>query len=366
MSRMAVMTAYGAPLELREYPVPDPEPGAIVIKISMAGICGSDLHLWRGDSASIPLPAAGRQVGHEGVGVVERLGKGGAKDALGNVVKEGDRIVFAARFPCYCCQLCLEGASNLCVSYPYRPVGEHPYLVGTYADYYYLPARHPVFLVPSDLSDEITAPINCAMSAVAHGLEVANSRPGQSVVVQGAGGLGLTAVALARDLGADKVIVLDRLPQRLALAQKFGADEVINIDEFNTPAARIERVRELTGGIGANLVLELVGSPELLTEGVAMLRNGGTVLEIGMITSKPYMFDASTLTLTGKRIVGSLMYPPSTLGRMVSFLERTHRRLPFGELVSHRFPLADVNQAFAASEWQGDGTEVIRGVLVPN
>jgi threonine dehydrogenase-like Zn-dependent dehydrogenase len=360
------MSAYGQPLELREYEVAAPEPGAILVRIRMAGICGSDLHMWRGDTAgSRPVPPEGRAMGHEGTGVVAALGAGVATDSLGRPLAEGDRVVFFATFPCWTCPLCLQGQPNLCVRYPYRAVGRPPYFVGTYADYVHLPPRHPVFRVPDDLSDEVVAPVNCAMCTVANGLRVAGARQGQTIVVQGAGGLGLTATALARDLGADRVIVLDRLPRRLDLARRFGADETIDIGELTTPESRVERVRELTHGLGADVVAELVGMPELLAEGVAMLRNGGTFLEIGQFYSRPVPFDVSTLVLTGKRIVGSLMYPPQILAQTLDFLERTRDRLPWKDMVSHRFPLAEVNSAFVDAEWMARSTEVVRGVLVP-
>jgi threonine dehydrogenase-like Zn-dependent dehydrogenase len=289
------MTGYRGPLELREYRVPEPEPGAIVLRITQAGICGSDLHMWRGDTEeSRPIPPEGRSMGHEGTGVVAAMGSGVTSDTLGRTLREGDRVVFFATFPCWTCALCLQGDPNLCVEYPYRAVGTHPYFVGTYADYYYLPPRHPVFKIPNELRDEIMAPVNCAMCTVAHGLGVAGARQGQTIVIQGAGGLGLTATALARDLGAERVIVIDRIQRRLDLARRFGADATIDIGELDTPASRVERVKELTGGLGADLVMELVGIPELLSEGVSMLRNGGTFLEIGLFFKKPVLFDASS------------------------------------------------------------------------
>jgi threonine dehydrogenase-like Zn-dependent dehydrogenase len=364
--RLAVMTAYGKPFELREYVVPDPEPGAILVRITQAGICGSDLHHWRGDTAGgRPIPPEGRWMGHEGTGVVASVGSGVAADALGNPLREGDRVVFSAVFSCSRCQLCLEGYPNLCVRYPYRPVNQHPFFVGTYADYFYLPPRHPVFLVPDSLPDEVLVSVNCAMCTVANGLYVAGTRQGQSIVIQGAGGLGLMATALAKDLGADRVIVLDRIQNRLELANEFGATDTVDVGRFDTAEARISRVRELTRGLGAHVVMELVGIPELLPEGVAMLRSGGTFLELGMIYSKTVVFDPSSVMQTGKRIVGVHMYPPATMPIAIDFLLRSVNRLPFHRLASNRFPLADVNEAFSAADWGRSSTDVVRGVLVP-
>lgn len=304
-------------------------------------------------------------MGHEGTGVVASLGQGVSMDALGVPLREGDRVVFSAVLACSRCPLCLEGLPNLCVRYPTRRVGQPPYFVGTYADYFYLPPRHPVFAVPELLPDDVLAPVNCALATVSNGLTVGGATQGQSIVIQGAGGLGLMATALASDLGADRVIVLDRLQHRLDLAKEFGATDTINIVEFSTPDARIERVKELTRGLGAHIVMEVVGIPDLVTEGVAMLRSGGTFLEVGLIYSKAIMFDPSLLNQRGLRIIGVHMYPPSVIPLALDFLTRTFGRLPFQRLTSHRFPLADLNRAFETSEWATGSTQVVRGVLVP-
>src|SRR5207237_438462 len=105
--RMAVLTAWRQPFELREVEVPDPEPGAMVIRITQAGIGGSDLHSWRGDQAANPLPPQGRAMGHEGSGVAWKLGAGVATDALGTPLCEGDRVIHSAIFPCGHCFNCL-------------------------------------------------------------------------------------------------------------------------------------------------------------------------------------------------------------------------------------------------------------------
>jgi L-iditol 2-dehydrogenase len=223
-----------------------------------------------------------------------------------------------------------------------------------------------VFKVPDELSDEVLGPVNCAMGTVTQGLTVAGIHEGQSVVIQGAGGLGLTATAMAKDMGADRVIVLDRLENRLRLAEEFGADYTINIEEYKTPESRIQRIKELTRDRGADVVMELVGYAPLLPEGIAMLTNGGTFVEIGLYFSgQTVPFDPSTLVLTGKRIMGSVMYRPILMSTILDFLVRTRHKLPFHTLISHKFKLADVNEAFAQAEWHQRQTPITRAVLVP-
>jgi D-arabinose 1-dehydrogenase-like Zn-dependent alcohol dehydrogenase len=367
--RLAVLTAYGEPFELRQYDVPDPEPGAIVLRVTQSAICGSDLHVYRGDTANNPIPPGGRAVGHEGTGVVHKLGAGVSADAFGTPIQEGDRIVHSViTWGCKHCQLCLMGEYNLCTGKVYAPpAGTFPYFVGTFADYYYVPPGMPVFKVPEGLSDDVLAPVNCAMGTVTQGLMSAGAGEGQNIVIQGAGGLGLTGAAMAKDMGVDQVIVFDRLENRLSMAREFGADHTINVDKVPTAQERVELVRDLTRGRGADIVLELVGIPALLPEGVAMLRNGGTFVEIGLFfPGQTVAFDPSTLVLSGKKIIGSLMYKPLVLARILDFLVRNANKRPFERLISHHFELDKINEAFAQSEWQQtEETPVIRAALVP-
>lgn len=364
--RVVVIKEYGTPFEIQEYEVPRPEPGGLILKITQAGVCGSDLHTYRGDQSAVPLPPTGRVMGHEGTGVVFQLGEGLTTDSLGKPIKEGDRVMYSAIRPCGRCYQCVRGDGNWCPNRRYGgSAGEFPYFTGTYADYYYLPANHPIFLVPDELPDSVLGFVNCAMGTVTEGLMRAGCSEGDYVVVQGAGGLGLNATAMAKDMGAHKVIVLDRLPHRLELAEEFGADHTINVEEFNTPRTRKDRVMELTGGRGADIVMELVGRPELLTEGVDFLTNGGTYVEIGNISrDRTVTIDPSTL-LSGKKIMGSLMYRPHLLPLMMDTLVKNQGKLPYEKIVSHSYPLADVNRAFAESEWNERQTAVSRAMLIP-
>ena len=363
--RVVVCKEYNKPFVIEEYEVPDLEPGAILLRMEQSGICGSDLHTWRGDQVNAPLPPTGRVMGHEGFGVVHSLGRDVSADSLDAPLHEGDPVVYTAIFPCNHCHMCLKGATNLCVNRPYPAAGVYPYFTGTYADYLYLPPGHPIFTVPDSIPAEVLAPVNCAMGTVTQGLISAGAHQGQSVVIQGAGGLGLSATAVAKDMGADRVIVLDRLENRLQLAEEFGADHTINVEEYNTPEARIDRVRELTRGRGADIVMELVGRADLLAEGIEMLDNGGTFVEIGdIVPGRTVVIDPSTL-LKGKRIIGSLMYPAHLLPSILDFLERNLDRRPFHKIVSHKFKLADINDAFPKAEWHARQTEVTRAVLVP-
>lgn len=365
--RLAVLKEYGKPFAIEQYDVPDPGPGALVLKVSQSAICGSDLHMWRGDSTSVPIPPGGRAMGHEGSGVVVKLGQGRTHDGLGQPLAEGDRVIHSVIVGCHSCHMCLRGDVNLCVrKVATPPAGEAPYFTGTFADYYYVQPGAPVFKVPTDLSDDVVAPINCAMGTVTQALLASEVGFGSTVVIQGAGGLGLTGAAVAKDLGADQVIVFDQLQNRLDLAREFGADHVANVSEMSDAQDRVDFVRELTGGRGADVVLELVGLETLLTEGVAMLRPGGTFVDVGLwFPGRTISFDPSTIVMSGKKIMGSAMYNPGVLPKLLDFLVRTKDVRPFDRLVSHHFSLDEIDTAFDQSEWDSRETPIVRAVLVP-
>jgi threonine dehydrogenase-like Zn-dependent dehydrogenase len=362
--RLAVLMGKRGPFEFREFDVPHPEPGAMVLKMTAAGICGSDLHIWRGDGALgtdlVPL-------GHEGAGYIYELGKGVTCDFRGVPLKEGDRVVYSGPIVCGRCEMCLQGnLSRYCFNRQKAVLGKFPYFRSTFADYYYVMPTQAVFKAPAGIPDELLAPVNCAMGTVGMGIEVADVKSGQSVVVMGAGGLGLTAVAMAKARGAYPIIVTDRVQVRLDLAREFGADVAINAAEIPDSRDRVAIVRKETGGLGAHVVMELAGLPDLVVEAVAMLRPTGTVMEIGSFyPGKSVNIDLSTLVGFGKRIVGSSMYNAPSLANTIDFLAHHHEHMPFGKMISHRFGLHEIDHAFQASEWDQKSAEVRRAVLIP-
>jgi threonine dehydrogenase-like Zn-dependent dehydrogenase len=368
--RVVVLRAYQAPFEIHEYEVPDPEPGAVLLKMTQAGICGSDLHSWRGDrtQALQPIAAAGQAMGHEGNGVIAKLGKGVTTDWAGRPVKEGDRVVHWSITACGRCRSCARGLTNLCTRPPDRypaPAGVWPYFTGTYADYFYVTPNRPFYLVPDEIPDASLSWVNCAMGTSAEGLDLARCGLGDNVVIQGAGGLGLCAAAIATYRGAAKVIVVDRLPDRLALAERFGADHTINIDELDTVEARRDRIMELTGGEGADIVMELVGVTELIPEGVGYLAPGGTLVEIGhVMAGRQFSLDPRSI-IRGKSILGSSGYRHTLLPGLLDLMVKTQDRVPYDKIVSDQFPLDRVNEAMGIAEWAGKRTAPTRAVLTP-
>ena len=353
--RMAVLPGYGEPVEIREYPVPDPEPGGMILEIEQAAICGSDLHVWRGDTANEPESAAALGFGHEGFGRVCRLGEGTITDNAGRPLRIGDRVIH---------HVLPAPLGRLPALSSRRAYGEWPYFFSTFADYFYVSANRAVFRVPDELPDDILPSVNCAMGAAINALLRGGIAFGSRVVIFGAGGLGLTATAAAKAMGATTVIVTDRIESRLHLAQQFGADHVVNIAEITTPEDRVTAIRDLAGG--ADIVLELVGLASLLPEGVAMLAPGGTFVEVGLFfTGTSVAFDPSTLLRGNKKIVGSPGYPPDLIPKILDFLVRNHRAIPFDRIISHRFGLEQINEALKSADWNQSQPTVTRAVLIP-
>jgi threonine dehydrogenase-like Zn-dependent dehydrogenase len=355
-SRAAVFVAPGQPFDIREYPVPDPEPGAIIVKIRLCNVCGSDLHAWRGDGAAV-IPPGGRVLGHEMAGEVAALGAGVSTDSVGRPLAEGDRVVYTYFYPCRRCWACTSGQFNLCVrrSANYlEPAETWPHLNGGFADYYYLRPGHFVFKVPDELPDEIVAPSNCAVAQVIHSLRQASFAFGDSLVVQGAGGLGLYAIAVAREMGAGQIIAVDALPERLQLARRFGADEVVGLNEYPTPEDRVQRVLELTEGRGARVVMEVVGLPQVVAEGLQMVQSGGAYLEVGIVSAGfKVELNPASLVRRNVRYIGVNHYQPIVLAEALEFLRRGRDHYPLDAIVSHSFPLARVDDAFRQAEWLG-------------
>ena len=349
-------------------PLPEVEPEAVLIRVSLANICGSDLHFWRGD-APLRLPEDGWIFGHEMMGRVARLGAKVKTDSLGRALKEGDRVAYTYFYPCGRCYVCLNKEPANCPAKIERPRGpsEFPHFNGAFAEYYYLRPGGHIFKVPDELPDALVSPVNCALSQVIFGLQQAGLRFGDSVVIQGAGGLGTQAAAVAKDMGAATVIVIDQIPGRLELARAFGADDTINIKEVTERKDRVNYVRKLTGGAGADVVCDFVGFPQVIPEGIEMLRAGGTYLEIGTISRGAKVeLEPAQLVWGAKKIIGVIMYDAMVIPRALDFLVRNRTRWPFERLVSHTYPLEQINQAFTDSEWYGrETTTITRAALVP-
>ncbi|OHT87152.1 zinc-binding dehydrogenase [Mycobacterium syngnathidarum] len=364
--RIARFDEPGKPFQIETVTLPDVGPGEILVRVLRTNICGSDVHAWHGTFATRGLGGQLPTVlGHEMVGAIEVLGDGVSADSNGKPLAEGTRVVFPYFYCCHTCRNCLAGRRNACLNLKMAMLGradEPPYFVGGYGDYYLLPAGAVIYTVPDTLSDDIAAGANCALSQVMYGLERVDLQLGEHVVVQGAGALGLYAVAVAKARGAANVITIDGVSERLELANAFGADSVIDLNEVATPKDRAKAVRKLTDGQGADVVVEVVGHPSAIDEGLQMLAQFGRYVEIGNINiGQTFAFDPSRFVFTNKTMVGVSLYDPAVLSRALTFLDLHQHHLPFERLAAASYSLDDINEAFSAA----DGKRDVRASIAP-
>lgn len=346
-------------MEIREYPLPEIGPEDVLVKIRRANICGSDLHMWRGQGPPVPA-GLGRVLGHEMVGEVYRLGKHVQHDCLGQPLAEGDRIVYAYFVPCGACAACLAGSPACPYRYRYW-FGQHvdtpPHFRGAYGEYYYLHRGQVCCKVPSELSDTLVSAVNCALCEALYGLDQIGVRLGDTVVIQGVGGLGLYATALAKEMGAGQVIVVGRRPDRLALARSFGADLTLSSVDLSVVERRMI-ILDSTQGQGADIVAEFVGAPEAVEEGVGLLRTGGRYLWIGnVIPGLASSLNPGTVVRMAQTVKGVIAYEPWVLPRALDFLVRRRHAYPFEQIISHTFSFTEINTAFACAT-EGKATRV--------
>ena len=372
-SHAAVMEAPGR-IALREFDVPDPEPGVVVIAMHLSGICGTDKHTFRGESKQYAGTAHERDLdyplicGHENVGTVVATG-GPAYDTNGVQLKQGDRVVPGANVPCGSCYYCLN-------SYPYYfcqhledygnslNVGRAPSLFGGWSQYMYLLPRTPIFRVPDELPDEVA--VITEVMAVTHGVDKAiavlglqgGSRSGFSVAVLGTGPLGLCHLIKSRMLGAGMVIATDVLPGRLQFADQFGVD--LALDASATDAAqRTEAILDATHGRGVDLVLDCSGVPSTFTEALRAVRTGGVVVEAGaFVDMGPVQMnpnsDICTRNVAVLGIGGELAteYEPS-MRLMAANLDR----YPLTKITTHILPMDRAQEAVMLAQ-SGEAMQV--------
>ena len=344
--KAAVFSAADKTFAVQEFPLPQIEPEGILVKVSMCTICGSDLHTQQG-RREVPLSII---LGHEVMGEIKEIGKGVDKDTIGNSLSVGDRITWTIMASCGRCYYCqIKRLPQKCLhvfKYGHQSCACPPHLNGGMAEYIYLRPGTGIFKIPEELSEEEVVPINCALATVVHGLNSIEIQLGETVVVQGAGMLGTYAVAVLREKGAGRIIIIGKDQYRLDIAKNFGADDLISING-KKQIEILSLVKEMTSGYGADVAIEVSGSPQVIAQGLEMLRIGGRYLLIGTVFPKAtFELDGYLLTTKMITIKGIHNYSVSDLAESLHFLKRTHKRYPFADLVTHRFNLQEVKEAF--------------------
>jgi L-iditol 2-dehydrogenase len=350
---------------LREYPLPELERGCVLVKMELSGICGTDKHTYQGFTTQygdrkLEFPII---QGHENVGTIATIGGSATyKDFEGMPLRVGDRVVVGANvscghcyycrhdFPYYCCEKTTDYGNNLSAKYP-------PHLFGGWSQYIYIVPGSFLVKVPDDLPSEVA--VLTEIFAVSVGLDRATQMsafPNESfrfddtVVVLGAGPLGMCFLMKARMLGAGNIIAVDLSDYRLDFAKRLGADYTLNAS-LTTKAECLQFIKDLTHGRGADMVIECAGVPQAVPEALEMLRRSGLLVEagnfsdLGEISLSPHRH----LCSKNARILSVGGEEPAAYGPSMRQMARYLKHYPLQEFVSHRFGLRDVEAAMQKS-----------------
>ncbi|MGI6176024.1 MAG: zinc-binding dehydrogenase [Christensenellales bacterium] len=367
--KAAVMKAPGV-IEIERFPKPKPAKGAAVCKVVAAGVCGTDKHTYKGETAQYVGTAAETHgtfpliQGHENVLIIEEIDQTGSEnlDFNGNILKPGDRVTMCPDVRCQTCHVCKHLAvyswcPNMRFNYGNtRSCDIYPHLFGGFAEYIYIEPGTTLYKVPDGLSDEMASLTE--LMCVAYTLDKAKefySFSGEgfgfndTIVIQGMGPLGLIHLIKARMMGAGKIIVTDISDYKLNIAKQFGADITLNVHE-TTAEERLELIRQETDGLGADMVIECVGRPEVIPEGLDMVRVAGLYIEpgnfvdCGPIPISPHLICSKSIRIMGMSNHSFTGYKPS-----MEMMLRYKDAFPWEKFVSHVFPLDEAEQAIRTS-----------------
>jgi threonine dehydrogenase-like Zn-dependent dehydrogenase len=221
-----------------------------------------------------------------------------------------------------------------------------PYLVGGFAQYCYVFPPSGRVRIPDEVPDGVASAASCALRTIINAFDrLGRIQPHQKLVIQGAGPLGLFATAMANYAGVEDVIVVGAPQRRLNLAQQWGARAVVDVDEHGTPEARLEAVRELTDGTGADVVMELSGAPLAFAEGMDFLRPGGRYAVVGQLGGPLTPVQAALIVRKQATILGVQSADIGQFWKALDFVRRTHDRYDFEAMLTTRYPLDRINEA---------------------
>lgn len=326
---------------IEEVQIPEPKANEVIVKVERSGICGSDIHMYHGVSPIQP-PLV---MGHEFAGTI---------DALGSQVTDfeiGDRVVVEPGVQCGECTYCQSGRYNLC---PYQyTIGGYREHDGGYADYVRVPANRVVPL-PDEMSFEVgvmVEPVACAM----HALDVADIRSGDTVLIIGAGTIGLLIAQAVRMAGAETVVVTDIVPERLELAKQLGADAVVNAQEMDL----VTWAKEKYGLGGVHRVFDTVSISQTFKQALEIVRRGGRIIDVG-VSTKPVEWNLNALLLEVE-ITGMNMYVRRNFDQAVEAIMNGHIQVE--PLISAVYPLSDIDKAY--DELLANQDQFIKVMLAP-
>jgi L-iditol 2-dehydrogenase len=358
----AVLTEYNEPLGVEELPIVAPEPGALLVKVSAATVCGSDVHIWEGQLEGVLEVRRPIVLGHEIVGEVAAIGAGAELDSIGREIRIGDRVVWEHEACGHCPTCTIEREPGLC---PNRRIGQlqpchqPPYFTGGFAQYSYVWPKSGRLIVPGEVRTPWASAASCALRTVVNAFDRLGSIDFlDTVLIQGAGPLGLFATAVARTLGAGRVVVVGAPADRLQIARAWGADETLDIADHRDGADRIAAVRELTGD-GAQVGLELSGAHGAFAEGLQMISRGGRYMVVGTIGGNPQAVPAHLITTRQIRVSGTMGAAIGSYHKALEFMRRTRHEFDFDLMLGRTYGLDEVTMALEQNRSQAEIKPII-------
>lgn len=361
-SAAAVLIDYNRPLEVQEIEVPEPEPNAVIVQVEASTMCGTDVHIYQGEYASLNFSKLPLVMGHEIVGRVVALGRERKTDSTGKPLQEGDLVAWSYAWcgQCYWCTVARQ--PTLCANsrmYGWGPVDQFPHLTGGFAEYAYIMPPCKIVKVPENLDPAVAASATCAFRTIVHGYEkIGRIETIDTVVIQGSGPVGLYALAFAVQSGAKQTICIGAPAERLELARKWGADYVLSIEDTDIPERR-ERILGLTEGRGADLVVECSGAGIAFVEGMDLVRRGGRYLVIGAADPNPVEIKSTYFNMRQLTVAGTLSGDLPHYYRALQFLSDHQDKFPFHELLGNRYSLSGVNDALDSMKNMREAKPVI-------
>lgn len=362
-ARAVVLEQFNEPLRIRSFPLVPLEAGEVRVKMTCAGVCGSDVHMWRGQDPRTPLPMI---LGHEGVGEVAEIA-GPKTDLFGRALKEGDLVLWERGVMCGHCYHCtIKKQPALC---PHRKTygisyscEAPPYFLGCYGEYLHLRSGHAMIKVDLDVAPEVLVPATCSGATAAHAVEVSGIEPGDFAMVVGPGPLGLFVLAGLLDAGASEVWVAGTGADagRLKMALEFGAGNTFNVDEV-TPDEIRSCLMDKTRGVGANVIMDCTGYAPVVNDWIDLVAPGGTYSIPGIATPQSQISLDLFRSIARKnvRLQGVWVSDTSHLWRAANLV--ASGRYPFERLITHTFPLDQATRALEVTE----SKESVKAVLLP-
>ena len=374
--RVATFDGPGSSPVIQTVPRPRVPERAALIQIGACGVCGTDLHILQGHwPKPLPWPFT---LGHELAGVIVEIGSLLKTDFMGQKLEVGSKVMLPPLMPCGKCHYCVHypETANKCLTPVYygRYLGfeKPPHLWGGWAEMVYVDLEElpgtKIYKIPDDMSLRIgtlSEPLTSCIRALNRAVRVGGFNNGDTVVIQGSGPIGVLAVAAAREMGAGRVVVIGAPEQpRLALCRRFGADATVCLDDHNSSESRIEAVRKIVGGFGADLVMDCTGHPTAGPEGIEMLRDGGTYVEMGQFT------DAGAIETNWHRIctkdinlLGSWAFTANDIPLGIAMLDRARDRYPWYEMQT-LFPFSEDGIADAVESART--MRSVKSTILPN